>query len=207
MNQLKENALLIATSFWPWVSGTVSKLSTSVWQDWFPPLAPCTDTPGCIGPRDAIYNALNDLVSRLRDPTILSDGSTISDKHKAKYLLKLETTPTGIHSRPLALSNISLRRGPDSSTAHGLVTATRHSRGQLWHQLVAGLRYRICFWVESALILRTILKTRRSLIRPTTKCGRFFDPLQCCTQPTARIWAMRGRFSTKLYMALPAYST
>ena len=90
-----EKAAIDTHSFWPWVSGTVSKLNTSVWQDWFPPLGQCTATPGCIGPRDAVYNALDDLVSRLSDPTILSDGSTMSDKAQSKVFAKIGTDANG----------------------------------------------------------------------------------------------------------------
>jgi hypothetical protein len=36
----------------------------------YAPLATCTTTPGCIGPHEAIYNALDSLKARLADPTV-----------------------------------------------------------------------------------------------------------------------------------------
>jgi hypothetical protein len=58
--------LASAFAVWPWGGS-----NTATKQQWYPPLASCTNAPGCIGPNDAIYNALADLVSRLQSPTIV----------------------------------------------------------------------------------------------------------------------------------------
>jgi hypothetical protein len=60
----------IAASFWPFLSANASGNSASVHLDWYPDLAHCTTTPGCIGPYEAVHDALSDLVARLRDPTV-----------------------------------------------------------------------------------------------------------------------------------------
>jgi hypothetical protein len=71
----------IASSFWPFASATASGSSASVNEDWFPSLDHCTASPGCIGRYEAIYNALDDLVSRLGNPTVATLAqSNIFDK-------------------------------------------------------------------------------------------------------------------------------
>jgi trimeric autotransporter adhesin len=47
--------------------GNASNNGTAIKQQWFPPLADCLNgsTASCIGPKQAIYNALDDLIARL----------------------------------------------------------------------------------------------------------------------------------------------
>ena len=68
-------------SFWVSFRGNASSNSVSVENPWFPSLDHCTTTPGCIGHYEAIYNALNDLKTRLSDPSISTLAQTnIFDK-------------------------------------------------------------------------------------------------------------------------------
>ena len=60
----------IAQGFSPLAGANYSGNFTSVMEDWFPFLDHCTTTPGCIGPSEAIYNALDDLKRRLNDPAV-----------------------------------------------------------------------------------------------------------------------------------------
>jgi hypothetical protein len=62
--------LFVAMSFWPFSGANNSQNGTAVSRPQYPPLPTCTTTPGCIGPREAIYDALHDLVARLADPTV-----------------------------------------------------------------------------------------------------------------------------------------
>jgi hypothetical protein len=58
-----------------------SSNGASVEMPWFPLLDHCTTTPGCIGHYEAIYDALDDLISRLGDPTLSALAQTnIFDK-------------------------------------------------------------------------------------------------------------------------------
>jgi hypothetical protein len=57
-------------SFWVTQMGSPSPTGTSVENPWFPSLDHCTSTPGCIGHYEAIYNALQDLIVRLKDPVV-----------------------------------------------------------------------------------------------------------------------------------------
>ncbi len=52
------------------IAGNHSGTQAAVKQEPFPSLDHCNTTPGCIGHYEAIYNALADLVLRLRDPRI-----------------------------------------------------------------------------------------------------------------------------------------
>ena len=69
LDRVAANPLNLATSFWPFAGANASGSSTAVGQPWFPSLDHCTSTPGCIGHFEAIYNALDDLISRLANPT------------------------------------------------------------------------------------------------------------------------------------------
>jgi len=50
--------------------------ATAIENPWFPPLEECLNksTPGCIGPNQAIYNALDDLIARLPGVASLADS-------------------------------------------------------------------------------------------------------------------------------------
>jgi hypothetical protein len=61
--------------------GNPSHNASSVQMDLWPSLDHCTSSPGCIGHFEAIYNALDDLILRLRDPDIAALAQTqIFDK-------------------------------------------------------------------------------------------------------------------------------
>jgi hypothetical protein len=62
--------LFVAMGFWPFSGANDSGNGTAVSQPQYPPLPTCTTSPGCVGPREAIYNALHDLAARLADPTV-----------------------------------------------------------------------------------------------------------------------------------------
>jgi hypothetical protein len=65
---------------------------------WFPSLDHCTSTPGCIGHFEAIYNALDDLIARLNDPTLISgpDGpTTLAALAQTEIFNKLGTDANG----------------------------------------------------------------------------------------------------------------
>ncbi len=66
----------LAATFAAFQAGNASGNGTATKQQWFPLLDTCTTTPGCIGPREAIYNALDDLVARLSDPTLFNLAQT-----------------------------------------------------------------------------------------------------------------------------------
>jgi hypothetical protein len=70
-----------ANTFAATVDGNPSHNASSVQMDLRPSLDHCTSTPGCIGHFEAIYNALDDLILRLRDPNIAALAQTqIFDK-------------------------------------------------------------------------------------------------------------------------------
>src|SRR5205807_9780247 len=65
----------------PLGGANASGTPAAIHQEWFPPLDHCTATPGCIGHHEAIYNALDDLIVRLSDPTLAGLAQTnIFDK-------------------------------------------------------------------------------------------------------------------------------
>ncbi|HUO30111.1 MAG TPA: hypothetical protein VMU80_12905, partial [Bryobacteraceae bacterium] len=64
-DQVLANPPHIALDFWALLQANHSGSRTAVKQEWFPKLDRCTTSPGCIGPNEAIYNALSDLVVRL----------------------------------------------------------------------------------------------------------------------------------------------
>jgi hypothetical protein len=66
----------LATSFWVTPFGSPSPMSVSIETSWFPELDHCTTAPGCIGHYEAIYNALDDLISRLNNAAINSLAQT-----------------------------------------------------------------------------------------------------------------------------------
>jgi hypothetical protein len=65
----------VAASFWAFAQVNPSGSTTAVKQQWFPPLDHCVTTAGtpCIGPYEAIYNALGDLIARLPALSALAD--------------------------------------------------------------------------------------------------------------------------------------
>ncbi len=70
VTQVLANPLYAAVSFWPFSGANNSGNGTAASQPQYAALATCTATPGCIGPHEAIYNALHDLITRLADPTV-----------------------------------------------------------------------------------------------------------------------------------------
>jgi hypothetical protein len=60
-----------ALSFWAFEGGNASGNGTAVSNPQYPPLPTCTSSPGCIGPKEGIYNALDNLKSLLQDPTFV----------------------------------------------------------------------------------------------------------------------------------------
>ena len=62
--------LQLALTFGAIAGGNHGNTKAAVKQEWFPSLDHCTTTPGCIGRHEAMYNALDDLIARLRNPTI-----------------------------------------------------------------------------------------------------------------------------------------
>jgi hypothetical protein len=101
VSQLLENPLYLAASFAPEQGANESRNATSVREDWFPVLAHCTTTPGCVGPNEAIYNALADLVARLTNPALIpnpeSPGQTTTMAALAQTYVfnKLSNGPAG----------------------------------------------------------------------------------------------------------------
>uniref|UniRef100_Q01V11 Cell surface receptor IPT/TIG domain protein n=1 Tax=Solibacter usitatus (strain Ellin6076) TaxID=234267 RepID=Q01V11_SOLUE len=71
------NPLYIALSFWPFQGANASGGSTAAKQPVYASLADCTTSPGCIGPREGIYNALDNLISRLGDPLVRDLAQTM----------------------------------------------------------------------------------------------------------------------------------
>lgn len=69
-------AINAAVSYWPFQGGNPSGNSTAVKQPLYAPLPTCKATPGCIGQREAIYNALDNLAVRLADPTVRDKAQT-----------------------------------------------------------------------------------------------------------------------------------
>jgi hypothetical protein len=60
----------LAQTFAAIFQGNHSHTGTAIKQEWFPELDHCTTSPGCIGRYEAMYNALADLIFRLKDPAI-----------------------------------------------------------------------------------------------------------------------------------------
>ena len=75
IDRVVANPINFGLSFWAFVGGNDSGNNAGV-RAWFPSLGHCTTTPGCIGPNDAIYNALPDLLVRLSDPTVSALAQT-----------------------------------------------------------------------------------------------------------------------------------
>jgi len=59
-----------------WFRPTGGMAPTNASETKFPPLDHCTSSLGCIGHHEAIYNALDDLILRLQDPTIATLAQT-----------------------------------------------------------------------------------------------------------------------------------
>jgi len=60
-----------AASLWAAPGGSPSPSNSSVEMSWFPSLPRCqSGTPSCVMQHEAIYNALDDLIVRLSDPTV-----------------------------------------------------------------------------------------------------------------------------------------
>ena len=76
IDQFLVTPIYLATTWTALQYGNQSGNGKSIKEDWFPPLQHCTTTPGCIGPHEAIYNALSDLVIRLSDSTLSGIAQT-----------------------------------------------------------------------------------------------------------------------------------
>ncbi|MFY9726260.1 MAG: hypothetical protein WB579_12515 [Bryobacteraceae bacterium] len=70
VTQVVARQLYAAESFWPFAGANNSGNGTAASQPQYPPLPTCTATQGCVGPREAIYNALADLIVRLSAPAV-----------------------------------------------------------------------------------------------------------------------------------------
>jgi len=81
-------AKLEAGSYSAFAGGNASNNGTAIEQQWYPPLDHCTTTLGCIGPYEALYNALDDLIIRLQN-------STTSDLAQTAIFAKLGTNASG----------------------------------------------------------------------------------------------------------------
>jgi len=79
VEQVLARPIYAALGFWSFFGGNSSGNSTAVNQQWFPPLASCTDNGGnCqgpLGPRDFLWNARNDLVSQLTPNSACSNAA------------------------------------------------------------------------------------------------------------------------------------
>jgi hypothetical protein len=100
VQQVKSNRLYVAASFWPFAGANNSANGAAASQPQFAPLATCTTTPGCIGPYEAIYLALADLLRNLQNPAVVAVGSdgtqfTLASLAQAKVFGKLGTRPDG----------------------------------------------------------------------------------------------------------------
>ena len=76
VDQIVATPFYVAASFWPFLLANASGNGASVHLDWYPTLAHCTSTPGCIGPYEAIHNALYNLITRLSDPAVSALAQT-----------------------------------------------------------------------------------------------------------------------------------
>ena len=74
--QIVSTALDLVDSFAASAGGNPSDTDTDVNSKWFPQLEHCTTSPGCIGPYEAFYNALDDLGRRLANPAIKLKAQT-----------------------------------------------------------------------------------------------------------------------------------
>jgi hypothetical protein len=75
------DAIGYANTFAATANGNPSHTEQAVKMELLPSFDHCTATPGCIGHFEAIYNALDDLIVRLKDPVIASLAQTqIFDK-------------------------------------------------------------------------------------------------------------------------------
>ncbi len=96
VDQVRAPWLNVAASFWPFSDANRSKNQAAVSQEWFPQFAVCTTTPGCIGPKEAIYGALGDLVARLRSSAVVDGaGDTVASLAQSKVFDKLGTDSSG----------------------------------------------------------------------------------------------------------------
>jgi hypothetical protein len=83
-------------SFWGTQKGNPSQTGTAKENPWFPQLDHCTGAPGCIGHYEAIYNALDDLVARLKDTTVLVGvNKTLPDLAQEKVFNRIGTDING----------------------------------------------------------------------------------------------------------------
>jgi len=100
VNDVAFPATALANSFliWPWGGS-----NTATQQQWYPPLASCPSSLGCnggnVGYQQAIYNALADLITRLRNPvTVGKDANgnpiTLGDLAQSKVFNKLGSSRT-----------------------------------------------------------------------------------------------------------------
>jgi len=69
VDQIAGLPVFLAASFWAFLGGSQSGGGTAIEQQWFPPLASCTDNggncQGSLGPRDLLWNAKQDLAKQL----------------------------------------------------------------------------------------------------------------------------------------------
>ncbi len=100
VTQVLANPLYAAVSFWPFSGANNSGNGTAASQPQYAALGTCTATPGCIGPHEAIYDALDDLIRRLQSHatvTVGPDGTpyTLGSLAQAKVFGKLGTGSDG----------------------------------------------------------------------------------------------------------------
>ena len=73
VEQVFKHAQYVAGGYWPFKSANLSKNSTAVLNQWFPPLKSCVNNGGqCVGPlqpSDFMWNAEQDLVRQLQQVT------------------------------------------------------------------------------------------------------------------------------------------
>jgi Bacterial Ig-like domain (group 2) len=93
-----------AVSAWVTTGGNPSSTSAAVEMSWYPELDHCTAGGGCIGHYEAIYNALDDLIRRLKDPGIVQSVKCDSQRY-----------PNGCTASDLAQINIFDHLGSDKN--------------------------------------------------------------------------------------------
>jgi hypothetical protein len=87
----------VAIGFWPLFRGNQSANKTAASNPQYPPLQTCTTTPGCIGPKQAIYNALGDLIARLSSSALVGGlNETLSQLAQSQVFSRLGTDSKGV---------------------------------------------------------------------------------------------------------------
>jgi hypothetical protein len=168
----------IANSFGPWAFANASGNRASVNADRFPSLDHCTSTPGCIGPYEAVYNALDDLVRRLRE-------RTVGEKAQSEIFDKIGTDSKG---NPVTTANFILYlTGKRPEFYNGLRST------YCYDALAPQDDNAFCHWWAVSWLVTSVREYLESDADTDAVAGTPSDPLRVFFRPSAILHSSSGK--------------